>query len=52
LINKTDLVDDETIAKIERDILGFEPNAVISKISALHDVPDEAWQKAVGECKP
>jgi G3E family GTPase len=52
LINKTDLVDSETIAKIERDILTFEPNAVISKISALHDVPDAVWQKAVGEEAP
>jgi G3E family GTPase len=52
LINKTDLVDGETISKIERDILAFEPNAVISKISALHDVPDAVWQKAVGEEAP
>jgi G3E family GTPase len=51
LINKTDLVDAETIAKIERDIQGFEPSAVILKISALHDVPDSVWQKAVEECE-
>ena len=48
LINKTDLVDNETIAKIERDILGFEPSAVILKISALQAVPQEVWQKATG----
>lgn len=49
LINKTDLIDGETIAKIEQDILGFEPHAVILKISALQDIPSEVWQKATGE---
>ncbi len=53
LINKTDLVDLGTIAKIEHDILGFEPNAVILKISALGDIPAEVWQKTtVEECAP
>lgn len=51
LINKTDLVDDATISKIENDIRIFEPGAVIFKISALHDVPDEVWQKTTGEDK-
>lgn len=49
LINKTDLVDGEAIAKIERDILGFEPHAVILKISALQEIPAEIWQTATGE---
>lgn len=49
LINKTDLVDGEAIAKIERDILGFEPHAVILKISALQEIPAEIWQRATGE---
>lgn len=49
LINKTDLVDSEAIAKVERDILGFEPQALILKISALQEMPAEVWQKATGE---
>lgn len=49
LINKTDLVDDAAIEKIEKDILDFEPNAAIFKISALREVPDIVWQKATGE---
>jgi G3E family GTPase len=49
LINKTDLADDATIAKIEKDILDFEPNAAIFRISALREVPDDVWRKATGE---
>lgn len=48
LVNKTDLVDEATIKKVEQDILGFEPNAVILKISALEEVPSEIWQKVIG----
>jgi G3E family GTPase len=48
LINKTDLVDGAALEKIERDILGFEPQAVAMKISALHEVPAEVWEKVVG----
>ncbi|NLA85960.1 MAG: GTP-binding protein [Clostridiales bacterium] len=51
LINKTDLVDDETLAKIEKDVLVFEPNAVIAKISALGAVQPEVWRIAIGECE-
>jgi G3E family GTPase len=49
LINKTDLVDDAAIEKIERDILDFEPSAEIYKISALRDIPDTVWRKVTGE---
>lgn len=49
LINKTDLVDEAAIAKIEQDILGFEPRAVILKISALQEIPAAVWQKTTGE---
>lgn len=48
LINKTDLVPDSAIAKIQQDILGFEPQAVILKISALQEIPAEVWQKVTG----
>lgn len=48
LINKTDLVDSDNIAKIEQDILGFEKNTVILKISALTEVPTDIWEKAAG----
>ncbi|SHH65151.1 CobW/HypB/UreG, nucleotide-binding domain [Sporobacter termitidis DSM 10068] len=49
LINKTDLVDAAAVEKVESDVLGFEPRAVVLKISALADVPAEVWQKVVGE---
>ena len=49
LINKTDLVDSETLAKVERDILEFEPNAVILRISALSEIPSEVWRSVTGE---
>ena len=48
LVNKIDLVDGDTLAKIERDILDMEPNAVVLNISALSDVPDDVWQKVTG----
>lgn len=48
LVNKIDLVDSETIAKIENDILGFEPKAVVLNISAMHDVPSAVWRKVTG----
>ncbi len=48
LVNKTDLVDSDVIAEIERDILEMEPNAVVHKISALSDVPDNVWRQVTG----
>lgn len=51
LINKTDLVDIETLEKIEKDIAGFEPAAVVFRISALGDIPPEVWRKVAGECE-
>ena len=48
LINKTDLVDDDILKKVESDILSFEPNAVVLRISALREVPAEVWEKVVG----
>ena len=49
LINKTDLVDSAVLDKIQSDILGFEPRAVILKISALQEVPDTVWHQVTGE---
>jgi G3E family GTPase len=49
LVNKTDLADSETLAKIEQDILGFEPNATILKISALSPIAREVWETVLGE---
>jgi G3E family GTPase len=49
LINKTDLADEQTLRKIEGDILGFEPNAAVFRISALQEVPAEVWEKVTGE---
>lgn len=48
LINKTDLADEATLEKMERDILGFEPNAVIRRISALADIPPDVWNTVIG----
>jgi G3E family GTPase len=43
LINKTDKVDEETLAGVERDILEFEPASTIFRISALSTVPEDVW---------
>ena len=48
LVNKTDLVDSEMTAKIEKDILEMEPKATVLNISALTEVPDKVWQKVTG----
>ncbi len=48
LVNKIDLVDGDTLAKVERDILDMEPKAVVLKISALSDVTDDVWQQVTG----
>lgn len=48
LINKTDLADAAALEKVESDILGFEPNAKIFRISALSVVPREVWQTVAG----
>lgn len=49
LINKCDLVDDETIQKVESDVLDFEPAAVTARISALEPVAPDVWHKVLGE---
>ncbi|MDR3277870.1 MAG: cobalamin biosynthesis protein P47K [Oscillospiraceae bacterium] len=48
LVNKTDLADEETLEKIERDILDFDPNAKIYRISALGEVRDDIWRGVAG----
>jgi len=49
LINKTDLVDEATLDKVEKDILGFEPQTTVFRVSALQDIPAEIWDKVIGE---
>jgi G3E family GTPase len=44
LINKIDLVSSEQLASVESDILAFDPDAVMLKISALNSVSDEIWE--------
>lgn len=51
LINKTDLVDEAVLTKIEGDILGFEPKAQVLRISALQEVPVTVWQTVTGEAQ-
>lgn len=48
LINKTDMVDEDALCKIERDILLIEPKSVIKRISALSPVAPEVWQAVAG----
>jgi G3E family GTPase len=48
LINKCDLADDETLAKIEEDIRGMEPRSKIFRVSAKAGIADEIWQFAAG----
>ena len=48
LINKIDLVDAETLQKVERDIIDFDNNTEILQISAMEPIPDEVWQKVLG----
>ncbi|MDR0862831.1 MAG: cobalamin biosynthesis protein P47K [Oscillospiraceae bacterium] len=49
IINKCDLADEDALASIEQDILGFEPNARIHRISALGEVSDAVWAQITGE---
>jgi G3E family GTPase len=46
-VNKIDLVSDEQLEAVEKDILGFEPKAVILRIAAAQPVPTEIWKTAV-----
>ena len=49
LINKCDLVDEQTIAQVEKDIRDFDDKTQIFRISALEKVPDEVWSGVLGE---
>ena len=49
LVNKVDLVDEETLAKVDADILAFEPNADISHISTLAPIDPSVWKSVLGE---
>jgi G3E family GTPase len=48
LVNKVDKAEEAAVAKAESDILDFEPNSVILKISAIGEVPEHIWKKAAG----
>jgi len=48
LINKKDLSTEEDMQSMESDILGFEPNVPIIRISAVGEVPPEVWRFAAG----
>jgi G3E family GTPase len=48
LINKSDLADEATLCKIKGDILSFEPKALIHRISALSEVPQDVWKAVTG----
>jgi len=48
LINKIDLASDEAINDMQRDILEFNPNVPITKISALCEIPPDIWRTVAG----
>ncbi|MDR2357735.1 MAG: cobalamin biosynthesis protein P47K [Oscillospiraceae bacterium] len=48
LLNKIDKVDEDTLGSVERDILEFEPDSAIFRISALAPVPEDIWRAAAG----
>jgi G3E family GTPase len=47
LVNKIDLVEEEQLITVERDILEFEPTATILRLSATGPVPTEIWQAVI-----
>jgi G3E family GTPase len=49
IINKTDLADDAALAKIERDVLAFEPEARIFRVSAKDGISDAVWAAVTGQ---
>ena len=48
LINKTDLVSEEDLEYVEQDILKIEPNAKITRISALGEISTDVWSNIAG----
>ena len=48
LINKIDLSDEETLQNMERDILEFKPDAKMTRISALGEIPPAIWREVAG----
>lgn len=48
LVNKIDLVTEEALAKIDVDILDYEPKANIYHFSALQPVDTSVWKGVIG----
>ena len=48
IVNKMDLASEESMLEMERDILEFNSDVPIIRISALSDVPSEIWRKIAG----
>ena len=48
LINKCDLVDEETLAEVEADIRVFDEHTKIFRISALEPVDGAVWDAVLG----
>ncbi|NLM45670.1 MAG: GTP-binding protein [Firmicutes bacterium] len=49
LINKTDLVNEETLAQVEADIAAFDPLPRVMRISAQNRIPAAVWAQVLGE---
>ena len=48
LINKIDLADEDALISMEHDIYAFNPDAQITRISALGEISPEVWQAVCG----
>ena len=48
LVNKIDLVDEDALISMEKDINVFRQDVPIIRISALGEVPHEVWRSAAG----
>lgn len=48
VINKSDLVDSEILDSVEKDILAYDGNVKVFRISALEPVNDAVWKGVLG----
>jgi len=48
LVNKTDLVDADTLSAVDADVLDFDSRAKIYHISGLEPVGEEVWKGVLG----
>ena len=49
VINKVDLVDEETVNTVESEVREYDANTQIFRVSALNPVNDAVWKGVLGE---